>query len=153
MTPDRPPPASRSGRKLPSASLGFLGLAYSVLGWTIADFGRSHWLWWLLAIGLSLSGAILLSLPLSYWRSPLLRWFQSELLSFISVFVGAFMVAVLLAWVHFLLVGLLLFSAMALARLDLLTARFTCLQSCLILAATAQAGLGFGWMLHHLTLI
>ncbi len=153
MSRDRPPPAASTERKLPSASLGFLGLAYSVLGWSIADFGHSHWLWWLLAIVLGLAGSVLLSLPLSYWRSPLLRWFQSEFLSFISVFVGAFMVAVLLAWVHFLLVGLLLFSAMALARLDLLTGRFTCLQSGLILAATAQAGLGFGWMLHHLMLI
>lgn len=153
MTRDRPPPGARTRRKLPSASLGFLGLAYSVLGWTIADMGHSHWLWWLLASIVSLAGSVLLSLPLAYWRASLLRWFESELLYFISVFVGAFMVAVLLAWVHFLLVGLLLFSAMALARLDLLTARFTGLQSCLILAVTAEAGLGFGWMLQHLMLI
>jgi len=96
---------------------------------------------------------MVLSVPIAYWRSPVLRWFESELVSFFSVFVGAFTVVLLLAWIHFLLVGLLLFSAMALARLDLLTARFTPWQSFLILATASQVGLALGWMLHWLTLI
>ncbi len=160
MTRDRstPPQANRSQtsptprRKLPSASLGFLVLTYSVLGWTIADFGQPAWLWWLLSILLGLGLSLLLSLPLSYWRVPM-RWFRSEMVSFLSVFVGAFTVVLLLAWIHVLMVVLLLLSAMTLARLDLLTARFPRWQSGLILAATSQIGLASGWMLHWLMLI
>ncbi|WP_448564473.1 hypothetical protein [Trichothermofontia sp.] len=141
-------------RQLPSASLGFLVLAYCVLGWSIADFGEPYWLWWLLAIGLGLSLSAFLSLPLAYWRSAFMwRWLQSEIISFISVFVGAFSVVLLLTWIHVLMVVLLLLSAMALARLDLLTARFTPWQSCLILAVASQTGLVSGWILHWLMLI
>lgn len=128
---------------LPWASLTLLSLTYSILGWMISAANISELAWLLVIVAvlllmenLTLSGCRIADYYGVYGRFS----FKSVSL----VFLGAFLVFILIAWVRIFINVLVMIGAAIVARLDLQAVGFGKRQSFWILSVFSLVGLALG---------
>ncbi|MDY6804293.1 MAG: hypothetical protein SXA11_10865 [Cyanobacteriota bacterium] len=124
-------------------SLTILIIASATWGWILASWSISR-LAWLFVVASILLLATFLTVPLTNLQRLLLQWFQSDIGTFISVILVAFLFVIFLKWIYFFAKPLVLISATILARLDLLTVGFNKSQTFITLASISLASLGLG---------
>ncbi|MFB2923203.1 MULTISPECIES: hypothetical protein [Aerosakkonema] len=137
-------------KKIPWLSLTILLVAYMTVGWVLS---ASPWYIFLLAIALILLLAEILAAPFSNVRKALVYSFSTDTRGFILIISIAFFATVLAIWIHIVAHTLVLLAAGLLARLDMLTARFTDWQAFWVLSFVSLAGFGLGWAAHYLSAI
>ena len=128
-------------------SLTILLIASVTLGWILASESIS-WLAWLAVVASIFLLATFLTVPLPNLQRLILQWFTSDIGTFISVILVAFLFVVFLNWIDFFVKPLVLISAAILARLDSIAAGFNQWQEFLILTSISLAGLGVGGYLN-----
>jgi hypothetical protein len=128
-------------------SLTILLIASVTLGWTLASESISG-LAWLAVVASIFLLATLLTVPLPNLQRLILQWFKSDIGTFISVILVAFLFVVFLNWIDFFVKPLVLISAAILARLDSIAAGFNQWQEFLIITSISLAGLGVGGYLN-----
>ncbi|KKJ01283.1 hypothetical protein [Prochlorothrix hollandica] len=142
-------------RRLPKTSLLLLWLTYGVFGWywsaAVVEPGEGGWwslaLWPSLVLG-SLILAAVMTGPLRILRSLALQWLASDMRSFGTTIVAAFLGVFLVGQMTLVTNLLILFSAMGLARLDLQTHRFDEWTAFWVLGSVALLGLTLGGFSH-----
>lgn len=120
------------------------------VGWVLS---ASPWYILLLAIALILLLAEILAAPFSNVRKSLVYSFSTDTRGFILIIAIAFFATVLAIWIHLVVHTLVLLAAALLARLDMLTGRFTDWQAFWVLSFVSLAGFGLGWAAHYLAAI
>lgn len=95
------------------------------------------WLWILLV-------SWVLTSPFTNAKKLILHWFRSDLLAFIFIILSSLSFVVILAWLHLFANFLVLFSAAALARLDLQTSGYKKQKAFTVLSLISLVGLGLG---------
>lgn len=144
---------------VPFVSLSLLFITYGVFGWywsgeVIVDRNLDPWreVLWSTLVFFSILIAALMTGPLHFLRSWILKWFKSDLRSFATIVTVSFLAVLLLVQIAIVANTMLLLSAMFLARLDLQTHQFGEWQAFWILALLSLTGLGAGgvgyWLLY-----
>ena len=133
-------------KKLPWMSLALLLAAHITFGKLLASTSYS-WTSLLFAIVWALALALMFVNFLTGLRHLVSRWFSSDTVAFCALVVGAAFASIVLNWFKLFAPVILIFSAEALARIDLLTAEFNNVQACALLTVTSWIGLWLGWML------
>ncbi len=133
-------------KKFPWLSLALLLAAHVTFGKLLASTSDS-WIAFVFAIGWAFALALMFINPLSGFRHLILRWFTSDTVAFCAILAGAAFASIVLNWFKLFIPIILILSAEALARIDLLTAEFNNIQSCSLLTITSWLGLGLGWVL------
>jgi len=138
--------------RLPWVSLLLMLIAYGTFGWSIAEIKIAHhwWALWLPAELLAVMLAFITTSPLRTLERIINQWFKSNLTSFVAAVGGAFLVVVMLTWIHVFAYLLVLVASEALVRLDLQTGGFNERQSFWLLIVIAFAGLGAGWATYNI---
>ncbi len=144
---------SWSLKKLPILSLSLLLVAYISFGWFLSDprfpelkvFQMSisipmvfaiTWIWIICSAFIS---------PLTSFNRFIARWFTSDTVAFMSIFMLAILATIILFWLHVFLYILTIIAAEALARVDVQTAGFENWQAFVILLLVSLTGLFLGW--------
>ena len=133
-------------KKLPWVSLALLLAAHIVLGKLLTSTTAS-WTTLIFAIVWALVLALMFVNFLTGLRHVVSRWFASDTVAFCALMAGAAFASIVLTWFKLFIPIILIFSAEALARIDLLTAEFNNVQACALLTVTSWVGLGLGWIL------
>ncbi|UBF23711.1 hypothetical protein K9N68_18245 [Kovacikia minuta CCNUW1] len=140
-------------KKSPIVSLSLLLVAYISFGWFLSDpklpmfnfYGFSisiplvlgiAWVWFICAALIS---------PLAGFSRFITRWFKSDTVAFLTIFMLAGMAAFILYWLHVFLYILTIIATEALARVDVQMAGFTNWQAFLVLLTISLLGLVIGW--------
>ena len=135
-----------ASKKLPWLSLALLLAAHIAFGKLLASTTHS-----LATFGFAIVWTLVLALmfvnPLTGLKHLVFRWFTSDTVAFCALVAGAAFASIVLNWLKIFVPILLVLSAEALARIDLLTAEFNNIQTCTLLIVTAWLGLGLGWAL------
>jgi hypothetical protein len=126
-------------------SLTFLVIAYSRLGWFLAN-SEFPWIIWVVAIILTLLLAIALATPLFHITS-IARYLQTMAGGFVAVIISAFGAVLILVWIEAFAYLLVLFAASALVRLDIQIAGLSECQAFWILSFISLASVGVGALL------
>lgn len=154
-------------KKLPWASLLILSFTYGVFGWLIyseahelaltnPERGTSlklfnnYWSLWLLGAFDVVLIALSLMAPFTVIRTFYATILKSNVKSFFAVIIGAFLVVVILNWIEVSARLMLLFSAGALARLDLQTRSYSQWQAFGILVFFSLIGFAIGVIANQL---
>lgn len=124
-------------------SLILLSLVSSLLGWTLASEDISLPAWLAVVAGILLLSE-LLTIPLSLIKRAIVKWFQSDLGTFVYVIIAAFLFAVFLHSVQIFAKALMLICAEILARVDLLEVGLNQWMAFSILASISLICLGLG---------
>jgi len=124
-------------------SLTILSVAAATLGWILASESIS-WLGWLAVVASILLLITFLTLPLPNSERLILQWFKSDIGTFISVIIVAFLFVIFLKWLDFFVKPLVLISATILARLDLLIIGFNQWQTFITLMSISLTAVGVG---------
>ena len=144
-------------RKFPVLSLLLLLVAYISFGWFISspEFPEVQvrgfwisvpmvlafvWVWILCFAFLN---------PISSFSRFITRWFKSDTVAFLSIFMFAGTAALVLYWMHIFLYILTIIAAEALARVDFQTAGFSNWQAFFGLLVVSLIGLVIGWALRE----
>jgi len=135
-----------ASKKLPWVSLALLLAAHITFGKLLASTSYS-WTSLLFAIVWALALALMFVNFLTGLRHLVSRWFSSDTVAFCALVIGAALASIVLNWFKLFAPVILIFSAEALARIDLLTAEFNNVQACALLTVPSWLGLWFGWML------
>ncbi len=131
-------------------ALFLLFITYFTLGWAlfVAKFSLLMW-------GIIITGMVLLvfclTTPLENLKGPLMRWFRSNVGTFIAVIFAAFLLVVLATWIDIFFKIILMLSASILARTELQTIGVKHWLAFLILMTISLTGLVLGWELHYYT--
>jgi hypothetical protein len=148
-------------KKLPWASLLILLFTYGVFGWLIYGeaYGLAHatsqpvlslrlfknyWSLWLMGAIYAVLIALSLIAPFKLIKGFYDTILKSDIKSFFAVVIGAFLVVVILNWIEVTARVMLLFSAGALARLDLQTRSYSQWQAFGILVIFSLIGFAIG---------
>jgi fatty acid desaturase len=145
--------ASRTPKKSPVLSLLLLLVAYISFGWFLSDpkfpsfnfHGVSIGVPLILAIGWVLIICCAFISPLSGFSNFVSRWFKSDTVAFLTIFMLAGLAAFILYWLHVFLYILTIIATEALARVDIQMAGLTNWQAFLILLVISLVGLVIGW--------
>lgn len=99
----------------------------------------------LLAIGWILVSSTAFISPLTNLSAFIRRWFQSDTVAIMTIFVMAGLAAVILYWLHVFLQILTILAVDILARIDIQYAGLTGIQAFWILTIISLTGLVLGW--------
>ena len=135
-----------TSKKLPWVSLALLLASHITFGKLLTSLSES-WTAFAIAIAWTVVLALMFINPLTGLRHLVLRWFTSDTVAFCAIVAGAALASIVLNWFKIFVPIMLILSAEALARIDLLTAEFNNVQACILLTVTAWIGLGLGWTL------
>lgn len=124
-------------------------ISYSILGWRLASIQASQLLYLTVITAIFLLD-IILTVPLPNFQRIIKPWFQSDIMTFISVIISAFLFVVLIRWISLSVDALVLISAGILVRLDTQVCGLKNWQSFVILLIISQASLGLGILLYRL---
>lgn len=113
------------------------------MGWILASKSIS-WLSFLAVVASILLLITFLTVPLPPSERLILQWFKSDIGTFISVIIVAFLFVIFLKWLDFFVKPLVLISATILARLDLLIIGFNQWQTFITLISISLGALGVG---------
>jgi hypothetical protein len=145
--------SSLTRRKFPILSPLLLLVAYISFGWFLSDprFPEVHfggivisipmvlaiaWIWIICSAFIS---------PLTSFSHFVIRWFNSDTVAFLSIFMFAATATFILFWMHIFLYILCIIATEALARVDIQSAGFANRQAFLALLVISLAGLTIGW--------
>lgn len=131
-------------RKNSWVSLTLLFVTYFTLGWKLSGFKIPLPIAWLLSVAAVLLLTVLLSFPLKDTRTLITRWFKTDTGAFMSIILSALLAVIVVTWLHLFATGLVLFSAGALARLDIQMSGLKKWGAFGVLAAVSMTGLGLG---------
>lgn len=140
-------------RKFPILSLLLLLVAYISFGWFLSDprfpaftfhgitihiplILAISWIWIICSAFIS---------PLANFSRFVARWFKSDTVAFLSIFMMASVATIILFWLHIFLHILTILATEALARVDVQIAGFPNWQAFLILLIVSLVGLWIGW--------
>ncbi len=123
-------------------------MTYSILGWSLAHAQVSLFLYLVVIAGIFLLDAIL-SFRLIDFKA-INPWFESDLFTFISAIVMAFLFVVLIRWIDIFFHALVLVSAGILAKLDTQVYGLKKWQYFGILLIISQGSFGLGTALYIL---
>ncbi|PSB21171.1 hypothetical protein C7B65_04330 [Phormidesmis priestleyi ULC007] len=137
-------------KKLPWVSLALLLAAHITFGNLLASTTHS-WAAFAFAIAWALVLALMFINLLTGLSHLVSRWFTSDTVAFCALIVAAAFASIVLNWLKLFMPIILILSAEALARIDLLTAEFNNVQTCTLLTVTSWIGLGLGWTLGQFT--
>ncbi len=142
----------KSRVKLPWLSLLLLLTTYTIFGWIVFNSSTLQ-----KAIPLTITLTLLitsaLTSPLKNSRRLITRWFKTDIGTFITITLAAFLGVVLLTWFHIFTSTLILLCAEALARLDLQTCGITESKAFFLLISFAGTGLAIGWLASHYDIV
>ncbi len=133
-----------ASKKLPWVSLALLLAAHITFGKLLA-LTPHPWTAFIFAVAWALVLALMFVNFLTGLRHLVSRWFTSDTVAFCALVSGAAFASIVLTWFKLFIPIILILSAEALARIDLLTAEFNNVQACALLAVTSWVGLGLGW--------
>lgn len=145
--------SSPTRKKFPILSPLLLLVAYISFGWFLSDprlpeFHKGGvvisipmvlaitWIWIICSAFIS---------PLSSFSRFVTRWFKSDTVAFLSIFMAAAMATFILFWMHIFLYILCIIATEALARVDIQTAGYANRQAFLALLVISLTGLVTGW--------
>lgn len=94
------------------------------------------WIWFICSAFIS---------PLANLSRFIARWFKSDTVAFLSIFMMAAIATIILFWLHIFLYILTIIATEALARVDVQSAGFGNWQAFIILLMVSLAGLWIGW--------
>ncbi|NEQ74312.1 MAG: hypothetical protein F6K23_15460 [Okeania sp. SIO2C9] len=134
---------------IPLLSLILLLITYTILGWRLASIQPSKLLYLAIIAAIFLLD-IILTVPLPNFKEIIKPWFQSDITTFISVIISAFLFVVIIRWISLSVDALVLISAGILVRLDAQVCGLKNWQSFVILLIISQASLGLGIILYRL---
>jgi hypothetical protein len=100
----------------------------------------------LLAVGWILLSSMVFISPITNFNTFISRWFSSDTVAFLTIFMIAGMAAVVLFWLHVFLQILTILAVDALARIDIQAAGLSGLQAFWLLALVSLVGLAGGWL-------
>ncbi|NEP79669.1 MAG: hypothetical protein F6K39_16770 [Okeania sp. SIO3B3] len=132
---------------IPLLSLILLLITYTVLGWRLASIQPSQLLYLAIIAAIFLLD-IILTVPLPNFKEIIKPWFQSDITTFISVMLCAFLFVVIIRWISLSVDALVLISAGILVRLDTQVSGLKNWQSFVILLIISQASLGLGILIY-----
>ncbi|MGB3511233.1 MAG: hypothetical protein WBA93_18760 [Microcoleaceae cyanobacterium] len=132
---------------IPLLSLTILLTTYSILGWSLAHSDASLLIYCLVIAAVILLD-IFLTAHLPNLKGIITPLFQSDIGTFISIIISAFLFVVFIRWIHIVINCLVLVSAAILTRLDTLIYGLKRWQSFLVLVIISEASLGFGSALY-----
>jgi hypothetical protein len=136
-------------RKLPFPSLALLMMAWGSFGWYIQepDSPRAGWL-----LGVVLVGGICAAFinPITTFNRLINRYFASDTIAFLSVFMLAAAVTMICFWLQIFLYILTIMAAEALARIDLRTGDASEPKIFVTLITTSMLGLLIGCLSNEL---
>ena len=145
--------SSPTRKQIPILSPLLLLVAYSSFGWFLSDPEFPEFR----VVGIVVSVPMLLSIvwiwiscsafisPLSSFSRFVTRWFKSDTVAFLSIFMAAAMATFILFWMHIFLYILCIIATEALARVDIQTAGYANRQAFLALLTISLTGLMLGW--------
>ena len=138
-------------KKFPWLSLALLLAAYATFSWffthaftQVLTFSGTAYLAWSLVLGFTLLEALLLTTQFNGLKSLIGRWLQSDVGYFTLIFVASLGGTLAFIWSNVTGYFVVLIAAEILARLDLQNARFSRLQSFVILTVISMLGLAVG---------
>ena len=130
-------------RRCPWLSLLLLLAAYAIFGKYIVDTHSPVLFGVAIVWGFAL--AVLMMSPIRGLQRMLVKWFSSDTVAFTFLIGAAAFASILLNWFKIFLPFFMVFSAEALARLDIQTAEFNSAQAVFMLTLVAWFGLAIGW--------
>lgn len=141
-------------KKFPLLSLLLLLVAYISFGWFLSDPKFPEFTVYGIAISIPMLFAIAwiwiicsaFISPLASFSRFITRWFKSDTVAFMSIFMMAMMATFILFWLHLFLYIFTIIATEALARVDVQSAGFENWQAFTILLVVSLAGLGIGWV-------
>lgn len=104
----------------------------------------------LLAVAWILLSSMAFISPLTNFSAFMRRWFQSDTVAMMTIFMLAGLAAVILYWLHVFLQVLTILAVDILARIDIQYAGLTGIQAFWILTAVSLTGLILGWTANSL---
>ncbi len=144
---------SWSLKKLPLLSLSLLLVAYISFGWFLSNPRYPELKVYQMSISIPMVFAIAwiwiicsaFISPLDNFNRFITRWFKSDTVAFMSIFMMAILATLILFWLHVFLHILTIIAAEALARVDVQTAGYKSWQAFVILLLVSLTGLFLGW--------
>ena len=131
---------------IPLLSFILLLISYSIFGWSLANTQASLFLYLVVIVSIFLLDAILTFRCLNF--KAIVPWFNSELYTFISAIVAAFLCVVIIRWINVFIHSLVLISAGILVRLDTQIYGLSRWQSFGILLIISEGSFGLGYALY-----
>ncbi len=99
----------------------------------------------LLAVGWIFASSMAFISPLTNFSAFISRWFKSDAVAFMTLFMLAAMAAVILYWLHIFLQILTILAVDVLARIDIQCLGLSGVQAFWILISISLVGLAIGW--------
>lgn len=131
-------------RRFPWASLALLLIAYASFGWFLSSSAFPKY-----SLALAMAWICVISIafmrPIASLSRFISRWFTSDTVAFLSVFMMAGVAALVLFWLHIFLYILTILATESLARIDMQTLGFGEIHAFWILATASFLGLAAGY--------
>ncbi|MGD1699520.1 hypothetical protein [Dapis sp. BLCC M229] len=135
-------------KPIPLLSFTLLLMSYSIFGWSLANAEVSLFLYLVVIAGIFLFYAILTFRLLDL--KAIVPWFESDIFSFISAIIIAFLFVVFIRWINIFIHALVLVSAGILAKLETQVYGLKKWQSFGILLIISEGSLFLGTALYIL---
>ena len=129
-------------KSIPLLSLALLFISYIILGWSLANYQASLFLYLVVLVSIFLSDIILTFCLFNL--QAIVPLFNSKSYIFISAIVVAFLFVVIIRWINIFIHSLVLISAGILVRLDTQISGLNRWQSFGILLMISEVGFGLG---------
>lgn len=135
---------TKRSRKTPWLSLALLMVTYASFGWFLSSpafpaYNLPLAVVWVCVISIAFMR------PLVSFTQFITRWFKSDTVAFLSIFMMAGVASLLLFWLHIFLYILTILAAESLARIDMQTQGVAEIRVFWILATVSLLGLGVGY--------
>ncbi|ERT06008.1 putative membrane protein [Lyngbya aestuarii BL J] len=129
-------------------SLFLLILTYITFGWTLFEAEIN-----LYELGAIITSIVILCLlfttPINQLQKPIVKWFKTDVGTFISILLGSFLIVVIATYLNTFAKILLILSATTLVRMELQTLGIKNWSAFFILLITSLLGLGLGLGIHY----
>lgn len=124
-------------------------LTYLALGWTLFPAEMTPYAWGGI-LGSIVVLCFLFTTPINQLQRPIVKWFKTDLGTFISVLFASFMIVVIATYLDTFAKVLLILSATTLSRIELQTLGIRSWSAFFILLITCFSGLALGLGFHYL---
>ena len=135
-------------KKVTWLSLFLLMLTYITFGWTLFEAELTLYAWGGI-IGSIIVLCFLFTTPIDQFQKPIVKWFKTDLGTFVSVLFASFMIVVIATYLDTFAKVLLILSATTLSRIELQTLGIKNWSAFFWLIATSLLGLGIGFGFHY----
>ncbi len=136
-------------QKVTLLSLLLLISTYFTFGWTLFEVQITLYAWGLIILTI-VGLCLLFTTPTNQLQKPIIKWFRTDVGTFVSVLMGAFIIVVIATYLNTFAKILLILSATLLVRVELQIIGIRNWSAFLILLITSLLGLALGFGLHSL---